>query len=109
METQPVERAPYGRQREMPTERDNSHPPVRQYRGETYYGQPALNPSHYGQLVATYLFLGGLAGASQMIATVADLCGRNNFVVRTGRYLALGGALTGPGFLVADLHTPERW
>jgi formate-dependent nitrite reductase membrane component NrfD len=70
-----------------------------------------LNPSHYAQLVATYLFLGGIAGASQIIAVIADLCGheKNRFIVRAGRYLALAGALTGPALLVADLHTPERW
>jgi formate-dependent nitrite reductase membrane component NrfD len=30
-------------------------------------------------------------------------------VVRNGRYLALGGTLTGAAFLIADLKTPRRW
>lgn len=102
-----IERAPYGRQ--TPTV-SNSRALV-PYEGETYYGQSALKPSHYGPLVASYLFVGGLAGASQMIATVADLCGREEDrpIVRAGRYVALAGALTGPIFLIADLQTPQRW
>jgi protein NrfD len=61
--------------------------------------------------VASYLFIGGLAGASQIIATIAELCGRDEdrAVVRAGRYMALAGALAGPAFLIADLRTPERW
>ena len=96
-----MERAPYGRQRELPAAKNNSQPLAPQYRGETYYDLPALKPSHYGQLVASYLFIGGLAGASQVIATVADLCGseKNHSIVRAGRYVAIGGALTGLGLV----------
>jgi formate-dependent nitrite reductase membrane component NrfD len=102
-----IERAPYGRQ--TPTVRDLQAPVP--YQGETYYGQSAIKPSHYGQLVASYLFVGGLAGASAMIATVADLCGteEDGAIVRAGRYVALAGVLTGPMFLIADLQTPQRW
>jgi formate-dependent nitrite reductase membrane component NrfD len=77
--------------------------------GETYYGRPVLKPSHYGQLIASYLFIGGIAGASQMIATIADWCGESEFIVRTGRYLSFGSIVTAPFFLIADLRTPERW
>jgi protein NrfD len=109
METPAIERAPYGRERKSSATTDNSSGP--HYQGETYYGQPAIKPSHYGQLVASYLFIGGLAGASQIIATIAELCGRDEdrAVVRAGRYMALAGALAGPAFLIADLRTPERW
>jgi protein NrfD len=111
VETRAIERAPYGRQRDIPRDTTNSRSPASQHPSETYYGQPAIKPSHYGKLVASYLFIGGIAGASQMLATVADLCGRrkDGFIIRVGRYLALGGAVTGPAFLIADLHTPERW
>lgn len=111
IQTSSVERAPYGRQRGAVNGRGDFQRALAPYGGETYYDKPALNPSHYRQLVATYLFLGGIAGASQIIAAVADLCGpeTNDAVVRAGRYLALGGGLAGPAFLVADLHTPERW
>ena len=108
MDNPAIERAPYGRLRPS-GERDRT--PVGADNEKTYYDLPALNPSHYGQLVATYLFIGGIAGASQVIATVADFRGgeKAGFIVRAGRYLALAGACTGPVFLVADLHTPERW
>jgi formate-dependent nitrite reductase membrane component NrfD len=55
--------------------------------------------------------VGGLAGAAQLIAQVADLVGRprDRAVVRAGRYVALLGALVSPVVLVKDLHTPSRW
>lgn len=96
------QRAPYGR-----TARPDLGPsPL-----PTYYGLPALKRSHYRWLIATYFFLGGLAGAAQLIATLADLLGRaqHRDTVRGGRYLALLGALLGPLLLIADLHTPRRW
>ena len=101
-----TERAPYGRHSvsalgEVPS---GAPPP-------TYYGQPAVKKSHYGWLIATYLFVGGIAGATQLIAQLADLLGgdRDRSVVRAGRYLALVGALTSPVLLVKDLHAPSRW
>jgi len=104
------ERAPYGRQHTSADQSavDSSHS---NYRGETYYGRPVLKPSPYGQLIASYLFVGGIAGASQIIATVADWTGdrRNRFITRAGRYLSLAGILASPLFLIADLRTPERW
>ncbi len=104
------ERAPYGRQHK-PAERRDVDSTRSGYQGETYYGQPVLKPSHYGQLIASYLFIGGIAGASQIIATIADWTGdrRNRFITRAGRYLSLGGIIAAPLFLIADLRTPERW
>jgi formate-dependent nitrite reductase membrane component NrfD len=57
------------------------------------------------------LFVGGLAGAAQLIAGLVDLCGREEDqpVVRAGRYLGLAGALLSPVLLIADLRTPRRW
>jgi formate-dependent nitrite reductase membrane component NrfD len=88
---------------------ENGHTPP--YQGQTYYGRPALKPSHYRWLITSYLFVGGLAGASQVIAAIADLFGRqgDRGVVRGGRYLAFAGALLSPVFLVLDLHTPKRF
>ncbi len=83
----------------------------RPYRGEHYYGLPVVKPSPWGWLIASYFFLGGLAGAAQVVATVADLFGgpSQRPVVRTGRYLALAGTLISPVLLILDLHTPTRW
>jgi protein NrfD len=77
----------------------------------TYYGRPALKRSHYGWLIGTYLFVGGLAGAAQIVATLADVLGgrRDRAVVRAGRYVALAGALVSPVLLIADLHAKSRW
>jgi formate-dependent nitrite reductase membrane component NrfD len=113
--------SPYGRRTERApgtTLRPDQHGPARngaehdgQYQGETYYGRPVVKRSHYGWLIATYLFVGGLAGAAQIIATVADLLGgrRDRATVRAGRYLALAGALVSPALLIADLHVRSRW
>jgi protein NrfD len=52
-----------------------------------------------------------LAGAAQVIATIADLFGDGDDVttVRAGRYLALAGAILSPVLLVLDLQTRSRW
>jgi protein NrfD len=57
------------------------------------------------------MFVAGIAGSAQIIATLADLVGgpRARSVVRTGRMLALAGTLLGPPFLIADLKTPQRF
>ncbi len=114
MRTEPVEgvteeRAPYGR-RSRREGKDRVVPP-RVYEGQTYYGRPALKTPHYRWLVASYLFVGGLAGAAQLIATAADLFGRERDrpAVRAGRYLALAGAVASPVLLIADIQTKARW
>src|SRR5579883_252033 len=87
-------------------------PPLfRRYAGETYYGLPALKPSPYGWLVGLYIFTGGLAGAAQIIATVADLLGPPAAagLVRRGRLVALAGAVIGGPLLIIDLHRPGRF
>ncbi len=98
-----MERAPYGRLREgfqLPT-----------YRGENYYDQPVIKSSHYGHLVAAYLFVGGLAGCAQVMANIAELCNRPAYrpMIRAGRYIALLGSTVAPVLLIADLKTPGRW
>jgi hypothetical protein len=76
----------------------------------TYYGRPALKPSLYGWIVAFYIFVGGLAGGTQIIATAADLLGtRGGAVILGGRVIALAGAVLGGILLVVDLHTKRRF
>ncbi len=41
----------------------------------TYYDQPQLKKSHWGVRVALYIFIAGLSGGAQLIATAADLAG----------------------------------
>lgn len=77
----------------------------------TYYDRPALKPADWRWLVISYLFVGGLAGAAQVIAGVVDLLGRRRDrpLVSAARYLALVGSLVSAVLLVADLKTPSRW
>ena len=100
-------RAPYGRRSEQDRQPDRPAG----YPGPTYYDLPVVKKSHWRWLIAGYLFVGGLAGASQVVAAAADLVGRERqrAVVRGGRYLALLGAALSPIFLIADLHSPARW
>lgn len=77
----------------------------------TYYDRPALKPSPYGFTVALYLFVGGLAGAAQILATAADLLTvpGSAGVILAGRLLALAGAIVGAILLIIDLHTKHRF
>jgi formate-dependent nitrite reductase membrane component NrfD len=81
------------------------------YQGTTYYGRPAVKPSSYGWRVAAYLWVGGLSGGAQVIATLGDLLDRDRSrgVVRRGRHVALAAAVAGPVLLIMDLHTPQRF
>ena len=86
-------------------------PGLEPYEGTTYYDLPAVKAGYYHWLVAAYFFVGGLASAAQFLAAAIDLTGgqQGRPAVRTGRYLALLGALVSPPLLIADLHTPQRW
>lgn len=77
----------------------------------TYHGKPALKPSVYGWTVAFYIFIGGLAGATQVIATAADLIASPgaNGIILGGRVIALAGAILGGILLIMELHTKQRF
>jgi formate-dependent nitrite reductase membrane component NrfD len=77
----------------------------------TYYDRPAVKPVDWRWLIVTYLFVGGMAGAAQIIASVVDLVGRrrDRMLVSAGRYLAFGGSVLRAALLIADLKTPSRW
>lgn len=76
---------------------------------ESYYGKPILNkPTWESRDIAGYLFLGGLAGGSSVLAAGAELTGRR----RLARSMKLGGLVAILGSLVAlihDLGRPERF
>ncbi|MBV9200079.1 MAG: polysulfide reductase NrfD [Alphaproteobacteria bacterium] len=77
----------------------------------TYYGLPAVKPSLWGGLVSGYIFIAGVGGSAQIIATAADFARDPRLapVIRQGRYIALGAAILGAPLLIIDLHTPQRW
>jgi formate-dependent nitrite reductase membrane component NrfD len=77
----------------------------------TYYERPALKAAEWRWLIVTYLFVGGLAGAAQVIGEMVDVAGsrRDQQLVSAARYLAFVGALASACLLIADLKTPSRW
>lgn len=77
----------------------------------SYGGLPALKPSLYGWLVALYIFLGGLAGSAQILATLLAWSGIDEAdgLVLAGRAIALFGAVAGGVLLIVELHTPQRF
>jgi hypothetical protein len=77
----------------------------------TYYGLPSVKPSLWGGLVSSYMFVAGVGGSAQIIASAADLVGDPALapIVRNGRYIALGATVLGGPLLIIDLHTPQRW
>lgn len=75
----------------------------------SYYGKPVLNqPTWKSPDVPGYLFSGGLAGASAVLAEFAAATRRPG-LARTARLGAAGGALAGVGLLVHDLGRPSRF
>ncbi len=86
-------------------------PEFQPYRGENYYGLPAVKATHYGWLIIFYFFIGGIASGVQFLSTIADLVGGKpeRPLVRAGRYLALIGAMISPLLLIGDLLYKRRW
>ncbi|WP_395696102.1 NrfD/PsrC family molybdoenzyme membrane anchor subunit [Nocardioides sp.] len=76
---------------------------------ESYYGKPILKePTWKTPDVPLYLFLGGLAGASSLLAEGAALTGKPD-LERVARLAAATGAAAGTVALVHDLGRPERF
>lgn len=74
----------------------------------SYYGRPVVKASPWEQDVPAYLFVGGLAAGSSLLAAGADLTGRSA-MRRTGRLGALVGLTISLVALVRDLGRPERF
>ncbi len=75
----------------------------------SYYGRPIINaPVWRSPEIPGYLFLGGLAGGSSLLAAGAHLTGRTTLTDRTK--VAALVAIAGSGAaLVKDLGRPERF
>ncbi len=75
----------------------------------SYYGRPVIKePVWKVPDIPAYLYLGGLAGASAVVAGMADATDREA-LRRTSRVAAAGGALVSVGALVHDLGRPTRF
>ncbi|MET9390347.1 NrfD/PsrC family molybdoenzyme membrane anchor subunit [Streptomyces sp. NPDC006624] len=75
----------------------------------SYYGKPILNKPTWKPLdIAGYLYLGGLAGASSLLAAGAQLTGRPA-VARAAKLGAAGAISLSLAALVHDLGRPARF
>jgi hypothetical protein len=74
----------------------------------SYYGRPVLKPPVWKHEIPAYLFTGGLAAGSAVVAAGADLTGRST--LRRASWLGSFGALLASLLLlVVDLGRPERF
>jgi hypothetical protein len=74
----------------------------------SYYGRPVVKPAPWGDDVAAYLFLGGVAGGSALLGLGGQLTGRP-ILRRNARLSALAAISLGAAALVKDLGRPERF
>lgn len=76
---------------------------------ESYYGKPILNkPTWDARDIAGYLFLGGLAGGSSVLAMGAEVSGRAK-MARATKISALSAILGSLAALIHDLGKPARF
>jgi hypothetical protein len=73
----------------------------------SYYGVPVVKRPPWKHDVAAYLFTGGLAAGSSLLAAGGGLTGRTG-LRRAGRLSALGALIASTWFLIDDLGRPER-
>jgi polysulfide reductase-like protein len=74
----------------------------------SYYGRQIVRTPVWRHDIAAYLFSGGLAAGSALLAAGADATGRTA-LRRAGRLAALGALGASTYFLVNDLGRPERF
>ncbi|MDQ1441159.1 MAG: hypothetical protein QOG97_1387, partial [Acidimicrobiaceae bacterium] len=75
----------------------------------SYYGLPILNaPVWHSPDIPGYLFLGGLAGASSVLAAGAHVTGRRDLAIRS-KVVATGAIGLSAAALVHDLGRPSRF
>ena len=74
----------------------------------SYYGRPVVKPAPWGHDIAAYLFLGGVAAGSALLAAGAQLTGQDT-LRRNCRLAAISAVGLGAGALVRDLGRPERF
>ncbi|MEU4426485.1 NrfD/PsrC family molybdoenzyme membrane anchor subunit [Actinoplanes sp. NPDC024001] len=74
----------------------------------SYYGRPIVRPPVWHHDIAAYLFTGGLAAGSALLAAGGDATGRPA-LRRAGRATSLGALVASTYFLVSDLGRPERF
>ncbi len=75
----------------------------------SYYGMSVIKPPVWEEReIAGYLFLGGLAGGSSILAAAADVSGRPR-LARRAKLSASGAIALSLAALIKDLGRPERF
>jgi hypothetical protein len=85
---------------------DRSMVPPAEFR--SYYGRPIVKAAVWHHDIAAYLFTGGLAAGSALLAAGGDATGRPA-LRRAGRVTSLGALVASTYFLIHDLGRPERF
>ncbi|MEE2034931.1 NrfD/PsrC family molybdoenzyme membrane anchor subunit, partial [Rhodococcus chondri] len=75
---------------------------------DSYYGRSIVKPAPWEHDIAVYLFSGGVAAGSSILAAGADLTGRPA-LRRVARLGSLVSLLVSVGALVHDLGKPSRF
>jgi formate-dependent nitrite reductase membrane component NrfD len=75
---------------------------------ESYYGRPVLKEPTWTWEIPTYLFTGGIAGASSVLSLSAKLFG-NEELSRRALYVGAAADVVNPMLLISDLGRPERF
>lgn len=80
-------------------------------KASNYYNIPLVNKAHWSWEIVLYFFLGGLAGGSFLVSSIASLLGfeKDESTIRVGRYLSFISILISPVLLIKDLGRPERF
>ena len=74
----------------------------------SYYGRPVVKPPPWGHEIGLYLFLGGVASGSGLLAAGAQLTDRPT-LRRNARLSALVAVILSAAALIMDLGRPERF
>lgn len=90
------------------SEGNREMPMVEDVEFTSYYGRPIVKAPPWGDEIALYLFLGGLAGGSSLLGLGAQFTDRPGLRIAT-RLTAITATGVGGAALVADLGRPERF
>src|SRR5690606_31646089 len=82
--------------------------PVPEAEFTSYYGRRVVKPAPWDERIPIYMFFGGLAAGSSLLAAGGQLTGRPA-LRRAGRLGAAGGLGVSMVALVSDLGRPERF
>ncbi|HKU58345.1 MAG TPA: NrfD/PsrC family molybdoenzyme membrane anchor subunit [Gaiellaceae bacterium] len=75
---------------------------------QSYYGRPVLKEPTWTWQIPTYLFSGGVAGASSVLSLSAKLFG-NEELSKRALYIGAAADVVNPVLLISDLGRPERF